>query len=195
MNILLVIGPQGSGNHIWSKVLTTWANKAYWVGHKDEPHSHLWKDVEEWNDHKFPDVETVVSVSIPFAVKGETVFPDIKRWKEIMEDRGLPHEIAVVTRDKTINYFQNDRVRPVNNYINSVEYISSLNVDVFLSTETLMIYKEKYLRILNKQLKFNFPNRYPNLYTILGESYNEKYISYVEDFPLDKSVKEVSEYK
>ena len=194
MKILLIIGPQGSGNHIWSKILGTWANSEFWVGHKDEPHSHLWADVELWKKHNWPDVHTLISVSAPFAINGTTIFPDIKRWKEIMTDRGLPHEIAVITRDKTINMYQNERLRPVNNYQNSVDFLNGLEVDAFLSTETLMIYKEKYLQVLNKQLKY--PIVAPkDLDNIVSQSFNEKYVTYVTDSPLDNVVRKVSGYK
>ncbi len=194
MNVLLITGPQGSGNHIWSKVLTTWADGDKWVGHRDEPHSHLWSDVEQWYTHNFTEVNTVVSVSCPFAVDGITRYPDINRWREIMEKRGIPHEVAVITRDKTINDYQNERVRPVNNYKNSVEYLKNVIVDTYLSTETLHIYKEYYLDSLNEQLKFDIEYDIKKLYHILSQSFNEKYISRLEYSPLDKEVWEVSGY-
>tara|TARA_B100000424_G_scaffold271628_1_gene275358 strand:- start:17850 stop:18437 length:588 start_codon:yes stop_codon:yes gene_type:complete len=193
MNVLLLIGPQGSGNHIWSKVLTTWADSDYWVGHKKEPHSHLWDDMQYWKAWDFYE-DTIISISCPFAVEGKTIFPDINTWKEIMNNRSIPHEIAVITRDKTINYNQNNRVRPVNNYLNSIEFIKKLEVDCFLSTETLLIYKEKYLDQLNKQL--NFPIKYDTmkLHNTLSQSFNEKYIKYVDEFGLDEQVHLVSGY-
>tara|TARA_Y100000361_G_scaffold30393_1_gene25239 strand:+ start:57 stop:647 length:591 start_codon:yes stop_codon:yes gene_type:complete len=194
MNVLLITGPQGSGNHIWSKVLTTWADGDKWVGHRDEPHSHLWSDVEQWYTHNFTEVNTVVSVSCPFAVDGITRYPDINRWREIMEKRGIPHEVAVITRDKTINDYQNERVRPVNNYKNSVEYLKNVIVDTYLSTETLHIYKEYYLDSLNEQLKFDIEYDIKKLYHILSQSFNEKYISRLEYSSLDKEVWEVSGY-
>ena len=194
MNVLLITGPQGSGNHIWSKVLTTWADGDKWVGHRDEPHSHLWTDVEQWYTHNFTEVNTVVSVSCPFAVDGITRYPDINRWREIMEKRGIPHEVAVITRDKTINDYQNERVRPVNNYKNSVEYLKNVIVDTYLSTETLHIYKEYYLDSLNEQLKFDIEYDIKKLYHILSQSFNEKYISRLEYSSLDKEVWEVSGY-
>ena len=194
LNVLLITGPQGSGNHIWSKVLTTWADGDKWVGHRDEPHSHLWEDVESWKDHNFMEVNTVISVSCPFAVNGITRYPDISRWREIMEQRGISHEVAVITRDKTINNYQNQRVRPVNNYENSIEYLKNVIVDTYLSTETLHIYKEHYLDVLNEQLKFDIEYDIKKLYHILSQSFNEKYIHWVNDSLLDKQVWEVSGY-
>ena len=78
MKVILVTGPQGSGNHIWSKVLTTWADKEFWVGHKDEPHSKLWENMDDWKTHTFTE-NTVISISIPYAVRGVTRTPDKKR--------------------------------------------------------------------------------------------------------------------
>ena len=195
MNVLLLTGPQGSGNHIWSKVLTTWADGEYWVGHKDEPHSHLWTDIEQWYDHNFSDTHTIISVSCPFAVKGITSYPDITRWREIMRERGIPHEVAVITRDKTINNFQNERVRPVNNYINSINFLNKIEVDCFLSTETLLIYKDKYLDLLNKQLEIPLDYDKFKVDNVVSQSFNEKYVTYIEDYPLDKKVKTVSGYE
>ena len=190
MKILLVIGPQGSGNHIWSKVLTTWADKEFWVGHKDEPHSKLWKNMDDWKTHTFTE-NTVVSISIPYAVEGETIFPDIKKWKEIMMDRGIDHKICAITRDENVNYFQNERVRPVNNYYQAVRYIQTLDIDCFLSTETLLLYKEQYIDQLSKQLGYPIDNKAVDL----GQSFNEKYVHYVTSFPLDDTVRKVSGIK
>ena len=111
-----------------------------------------------------------------------------------MTERGLPHEIAVITRDKSINYYQNERVRPVNNYINSIQYINELDIDAFFSTETLILYKQKYLGQLNKQLEFPIECSESRLQNILGQSFNEKYVKYVHDFPLDLEVRSVSGY-
>ena len=76
--VILLIGPQGSGNHLWSKVFTTWADKEFWVGHKNEPHSKLWQDMDSWRTYVFPNIDNVVSISIPYAVEGKTTFPDVK---------------------------------------------------------------------------------------------------------------------
>ena len=111
-----------------------------------------------------------------------------------MEQRGISHEVAVITRDKTINNYQNQRVRPVNNYENSIEYLKNVIVDTYLSTETLHIYKEHYLDVLNEQLKFDIEYDIKKLYHILSQSFNEKYIHCVNDTLLDKEVWEVSGY-
>jgi hypothetical protein len=187
MKVILLTGPQGSGNHLWSKVFTTWADKEYWVGHKDEPHSNLWEDMDSWRTHKFSG-DTVISISVPYAVGGNTTFPDIKLWKEIMIERGIDHKICAITRDGYINFLQNDRVRPENNYKESVEYIKTLDIDCFLSTETLLIYQWKYVEQVCRQLEFTIDKKDVDF----SQSFNEKYVKYVEEFDLDKEVWEVS---
>ena len=202
MKVLLLIGPQGSGNHLWSKIFSLhsdvlgWKNinDAYWIGHKYEPHSSLWKDMTLWESYNFAQ-NTVVSVSIPFAINGITTFPDIHYWKKTMIKRKIDHKICVITRDKNINYLQNERVRPVNNYINSLQYINTLDIDYFLSTETLLIYKDKYLKQLSNQLDFPIDYNNINIYNILIQSFNEKYIKYIENYWLDEEVKNASGYQ
>jgi hypothetical protein len=190
MKVILLTGPQGSGNHLWSKVFTTWADKEYWVGHKDEPHSNLWEDMDSWRTHKFSG-DTVISISVPYAVRGNTKFPDITGWKEIMVNRDIDHKICVTTRDGYINFLQNERVRPENNYKEAVEYIKGLEVDCYLSTETLLQYQWKYIEQISKQLDFPVPYK-----TIdFTQSFNEKYVHYVETFHLDDTVRRVSGIK
>ena len=96
--------------------------------------------------------------------------------------------------DKNINYLQNERVRPVNNYINSLQYINTLDIDYFLSTETLLIYKDKYLKQLSNQLDFPIDYNNINIYNILIQSFNEKYIKYIKNYWLDEEVKNISGY-
>jgi len=187
MKVILLTGPQGSGNHLWSKVFTTWADKEYWVGHKDEPHSSLWENMNSWKEIPFLS-NTVISISIPYAVRGNTTFPDIKLWKKIMVDRDIDHKICAITRDENINFLQNKRVRPENNYYKAVEYIKTLDIDCFLSTETLMLYQWKYVEQVCRQLQFSIDKKDVDF----SQSFNEKYVKYVQEFELDEQVWEVS---
>ena len=67
-------------------------------------------------------------------------------------------------------------------------------VDAYLSTETLHIYKEHYLDILNRQIEFDIEYDIKKLYHVLSQSFNEKYINRLDFFPLDNEVREVSGY-
>ena len=189
--VILLIGPQGSGNHLWSKVFTTWADKEFWVGHKNEPHSKLWQDMDSWRTYVFPNIDNVVSISIPYAVEGKTTFPDVKLWMDIMKERDIEYRVCAITRDENINFLQNKRVRPENNYYKAVEYIKTLDVDCFLSTETLMLYQWKYVEQVCRHLQFSIDKKDVDF----SQSFNEKYVKYVQEFDLDKKVWEVSGIK
>ena len=89
-----------------------------------------------------------------------------------MVKRGINHKICGITRDMTINDFQNARVRSINHYHKAVNYIQTLDIDCFLSTETLLLYQWKYVDF--------------------SQSFNEKYGHYVESFHLDDTVRRVS---
>ncbi|SVD77351.1 uncharacterized protein METZ01_LOCUS430205, partial [marine metagenome] len=49
-NMLVVTGPQGSGNHLFAKLFNLhpevygWNMDKYWVGHHTEPFSEYWWD-------------------------------------------------------------------------------------------------------------------------------------------------------
>ena len=49
-NLLIITGPQGSGNHLFSKLFNLhpdvygWDMEKYWVGHHTEPFSEYWTD-------------------------------------------------------------------------------------------------------------------------------------------------------
>ena len=66
--ILIITGPQGSGNHLFSKIFALspevqgWAalNEKYWIGHDQEPFAEYWHDPSllenfKWERHLFID--------------------------------------------------------------------------------------------------------------------------------------------
>ena len=62
-------------------------------------------------------------------------------------------------------------------------------MDCFLSTETLMLYQWKYVEQVCRQLEFSIDKKDVDF----SQSFNEKYVKYVQQFDLDKEVWEVSE--
>ena len=50
--LLIMTGPQGSGNHLWSKILGetpfvqgwTQLTQEYWIGHGNEPFAEIWEN-------------------------------------------------------------------------------------------------------------------------------------------------------
>ena len=78
-NILVITGPQGTGNHVFSKVLSMHNNvhgwdqllREYWVNHDAAPFKDIWNTPEnidnyDWTEHD----NYVLSVSGPSVAPG-----------------------------------------------------------------------------------------------------------------------------
>lgn len=60
--ILLLTGPQGSGNHLWSKIFSEsetvqgWKQltQEYWLGHGFEPFAEVWKNPLLFKELEWP---------------------------------------------------------------------------------------------------------------------------------------------
>ncbi len=72
--LLLIVGPQGSGNHLYSKIFALhpdvlgWKdlNKTYWIVHDQEPFNKFWVDPTEWDTADFGEYTNLcVSISAP----------------------------------------------------------------------------------------------------------------------------------
>ena len=62
--LLIVTGPQGSGNHLWAKVLSMhpsvngWTMlKDEWQGHHEEPMNHYWQDPTKLSELEYTGVK------------------------------------------------------------------------------------------------------------------------------------------
>ena len=85
--ILLITGPQGSGNHVFSKCfalhkeVSGWNEllDRYWIRHEFEPYGNIWRKPEfikdlDWSLSQYH----VISISCPYVDEGITVVPDYK---------------------------------------------------------------------------------------------------------------------
>ena len=59
--LILLTGPQGSGNHMWSKlfamhpVVTGWVMQNYWEGHHEEPFAEYWDNPDKLKEFQIPE--------------------------------------------------------------------------------------------------------------------------------------------
>ena len=163
-NLLILTGPQGSGNHLWSKVFSKhpfvngWRMKQYWEGHHHEPFSAWWDDPSLNN---FPYKDFIQNAKKIYNVK-----------------------VAVISRDQNILKTQQERVRGGETYDKFLKELPDLEPDFFLSTEALFLYKENYLTHLSKILHIPVWIENHDLFDT-----NTKYISAVSEQPLDLEVK------
>ena len=154
-NLLILTGPQGSGNHLWSKVFSKhpfvngWRMKQYWEGHHHEPFSAWWDDPSLIEDtgHRY----NFTSISCPYFRDQKPCIPSyysfIENARKIYDVK-----IAVIARDQNILKTQQERVRGSKTYDKFLKQLPYLHPDFFLSTETLFLYKEAYLTHLSNIL-------------------------------------------
>ena len=205
--MLILTGPQGAGNHLWSKVLSLhpqvygWKTllENYWEAHRfAEPFAQHWRDHSllksfDWSQSEY----YFTSISLPLGIIGHDVnpiwMPDVQGFAATVLGCGVEVEIAVVGRDQTILNNQQTRIRTQSTLPLFVEQLPKLWDPTFLSYELLYLYKQDYL----KSLKLNIPVAWndPSIATILENDSNLKYIHYVDEYVLDQGNKQGTTFK
>ena len=199
--MLILTGPQGAGNHLWSKVLSLhpkvygWKTllENYWEAHRfAEPFAQHWRDHTllksfDWSQSEY----YLTSISLPLGIVGHDVnpiwMPDLQGFAATVLGCGVEVEIAVVGRDQTILNNQQTRIRTQSTLPLFLEQLPKIWNPTFLSYELLYLYKQNYL----KSLKLNIPVAWddPSINTILENDSNLKYIHYVDEYILDQGNK------
>lgn len=200
--LLVVTGPQGSGNHLFSKILAQHPNvfgwkdllSKYWIAHDQEPFAEAWHDHSKLRDIQFEEDFAVTSISCPYAYKGEVAIPDIEGF--IMEalDLGYKVKLAVIGRDATVLKFQQERVRDTYSlptFLSMMSVLKDYN-PVFISTELLYLYREYYVRSLSDLLGIPVTVNKDVIEDILMTDPNAKYFTRATGQPLDAIVRKVS---
>jgi hypothetical protein len=205
--MLILTGPQGAGNHLWSKVLSLhpevygWKTllENYWEAHRfAEPFAQHWRDHTllksfDWSQSKY----YFTSISLPLGIVDHDVnpiwMPDLQGFAATVLSCGVEVEIAVVGRDQTILTNQQTRIRTQPTLPMFLEQLPKLWNPTFLSYELLYLYKQDYL----KSLKLNIPVAWndPSINTILENDSNLKYIHYVDEYVLDQGNKQGTTFK
>jgi len=199
--MLILSGPQGAGNHLWSKVFSLhpevygWKSLLdnYWEAHRfSEPFAKHWKEASllknfDWSQSDY----YVTSISCPLGIYDSEVnpiyTPNLKEFAEAVKACGVEVQFAIVGRDKTILSHQQTRIRSKSTLHLMMEQLGQIDNPTFLSYELLYLYKQEYL----KSLKINIPIAYGDLRLnqILEDDANEKYIHNVEYSELDNGNK------
>lgn len=194
--LLILTGPQGSGNHLWSKIFALHPDvyawhallHEYWIGHDQEPFADCWANPELLQDFNWGNCEYfVTSVSTPYMMNGERTVPNIVRFAATAMGLGIRVKIAIIGRDRNILNYQETRVRGEPTYdiaLAEYEKLTTWN-PVFLSYELLHLYGKNYLRQISKQLEFPIEFDHPQLKYVLQDDTNSKYFQPVEHHATD----------
>jgi hypothetical protein len=205
--MLILTGPQGAGNHLWSKVLSLhpevygWKTllENYWEAHRfAEPFAQHWRDhsllkLFDWSQSEY----YFTSISLPLGIVDHAVnpiwMPDIQGFAATVLGCGVEVEIAVVGRDQTILNNQQTRIRTQSTLPLFLEQLPKIWNPTFLSYELLYLYRQDYLKSLKLNIPIDWNN--PSINTILENDSNLKYIHYVDEYVLDQGNKQGITFK
>ena len=123
--MLILLGPQGAGNHLWSKIFSLhpkvygWKTLLdnYWEAHRfSEPFAQHWRDHTllksfDWSQSEY----YFTSISLPLGIIGSDAnpvwMPDVQIFAESVLACGIDVEFAVLGRDQFILANQQTRIR------------------------------------------------------------------------------------
>jgi hypothetical protein len=200
--LLIITGPQGSGNHIFSRLLSLHPDVAgweemltqYWVPSDQEPFAEYWVDPGKLTADVFEGKDYhLANVSCPFFFNGERKIPDILGVAERAASFGVEVEIAIIVRDQNINRVQQERVRGMHTTPIAQEYyyktlIPSGFMVHFLDHEAFFLHKEHYLKWVSTITGFPIAYDSPDLMKFFAEDANHKYVTPIESHWLDEVI-------
>ena len=195
--LLIITGPQGSGNHLFSKIFSLhkevlgWSAlyDHEWVGHDQEIFQPLWIDTNkikdfDWTQSKY----FVTSISCPYVLNKQFATPKYEEF--ITKAKDYAHIIiGIIGRDKTIIKHQQARVRKgeytTPQALEQLNKLQDLADTFYVSQELFYLYGKDYLKNICKMI--NFPIDYNNAYItkLATNEANEKYIQIIKKGPFD----------
>jgi hypothetical protein len=200
--LLIITGPQGSGNHFFSRVFSThpkvggWKSllDKYWVPSDEEYFARYWVYPEELKEEDFEGYDYwLANVSCPFFYDGVRYTPKIKEVVERALSFGIDVQIAIIVRDQNINGQQQLRVRGEITIPIAQEYYydtlipSNFKIH-FLDNEAFFLHREHYLKWVSELLDFPVDYSNPDIFKFITDDPNKKYVNYVDEYWLDKQV-------
>ena len=200
--LLIVTGPQGSGNHLFAKIFTMhpavegWPMlKDEWQGHHEEPFAPAWERPEILKDKPWKkDMAYMTSISCPY-IKGNR--PQMPKYKEFISEakKYCDVRIAIIGRDRNILETQQQRLRGGHTTplaMDQFNILKGLAPIFYISQELFFLYGADYIESLGKQL--DFPVLCPSeVYRdYLRQDSNKKYIQPAEG-KFDAEVKKACE--
>ena len=200
--LLIVTGPQGSGNHLFSRVFSThpgvggWKQllDEYWVPSDLEPFAEYWVYPEKITAEAFEGYDYwLANVSVPFVYDGVRQTPKILEMAKQSRELGIEVTIAIIVRDQNIQQEQQLRVRKEVTLPIAQEYYYDylLTSDFpvhFLDNEAFFLHKQHYLKWVSNLLQFPVDYDNPDILKFITEDPNRKYVKHVDEYWLDEQV-------
>jgi len=200
--LLILIGPQGAGNHLWSKIFSLhpqvygWKSllENYWEPHRfKEPFAKHWRNPLLFEEFDWDlSYYYFTSISCPLGIVGSDINPiwnpNLMSFINEVKKYRVNVKVAVIGRDQTILNYQQTRIRSESTMPLFYEQFNKLDLTpIFLSYELLYLYKQDYLKSLNVNIPVAWQDSRIN--DILADDPNKKYIHNVEYSELDEGNK------
>lgn len=200
--LLILTGPQGSGNHLFSRLLSLHPDVAgweelldkYWVPSDQEPFAEYWVNPDLLTADVFATKDYhLANVSCPFFFDGNRYVPKIIEVADRAASFGVDVSIAIVVRDQNINRVQQERVRKEHTTPIAQEYYYSTLLPSkypvhFIDHEAFFLHKQHYLRWLSKVLDFPIDTENPNILKFIDKDANHKYVQGISEHWLDEVI-------
>lgn len=161
--LLIITGPQGSGNHLFSKIFSYhkdvfgWSDlyKKKWVGHDQEIFNAYWLEPKklkqfDWSQSNY----FVTSISCPFVLNKKFTIPKYQSFiKQAKKYASV--KVVIIGRDKNIIKQQQLRVRRgEHTATKALQYLALLDDPFYISQELFFLYGLRYIKSISKQLDF-----------------------------------------
>jgi len=200
MKMIILIGPQGSGNHLFSKIFSMhddvhgWKAllepDGYFIPHEKEPSNAYWNDPSKIDQSIMGGKEfAVTSISSTYMVNYKPHIPPLFQFTEQLTKHEIEYEVVAIGRDRNILDLQQRRVRGGPTWGIMPLLIRNLEKPpFFVSQELLYLYRQNYLRSLAAWLDFPIAWNDPRVEHILANDANAKYVQPCERTELDDYV-------
>jgi len=200
--LLIITGPQGSGNHLFSRILSQHPDvqgwdamlENYWVPSDQEPFAEYWIDPDRMQSSHFDGLDYhLANVSCPFFFDGVRHVPDIVGVARRAESFGVQVKIAIIVRDQNINQLQQLRVRGAHTTPIAQEYYYDTLIPSgfpvhFLDHEAFFLHRQHYMAWVGKMLDFPVSTDPDVLNQFISQDANHKYIKYIDEHWLDELI-------
>ena len=204
MKMVVLFGPQGSGNHLFSKIFSLHSDvhgwkaalepDGYFIPHYNEPFNYYWNNINKINKDIMGGKQyAITSISVPYIEQWLPKIPPIIEFINKLTLVGIEPIPVAVGRDSTILTYQQTRVRGGPTWGSMIQLLDSMSETPFyVSQELLYLYRKQYIKSISRYLDFPMDWESPIINDILKEDANKKYIHNANPTWLDQVVKVLS---
>lgn len=200
MKMVILCGPQGSGNHLFAKIFSLhddvngWKAAlepgGYFIPHWEEPFNWYWNNIDEIDVSIMGGKQyAVTSISNPYMEDYVPKIPPVREFMSRLGSIGIDAQLVVIGRDQNILTTQQTRLRGGPTWGNMHLLLKQIEKPpLFVSQELLYLYRKEYIRSLSHWLDFPVAWDDSRIDEILKQDANAKYINPACNEELDKHV-------